>query len=394
MNLRLTPNGAGVEDAADPTPPTLAELRRSRARSFILRLMLWVVSPTIAAVIYYGTIASPQYESVAPFLVQAADERSALNFASLLGGISSPGSTRDALAIRDYVLSRDVLAKLQEDHAFLDHYRSKTWDVWSRLREDAGSEDTFLYYSRKVRVYYDNQSGNLTLFVRAFEPERAEAFAKAILEYSEAKVNELSARAREDQLQLARREVSDAEARLKHGQQKVIELQALHSDFNPEQTASEAFGVRGGLRAELAVARAELSQLLAYMQPTAAKVVNARRKVSALEQQITLENRRLVGVTGKKDEPLGATLAEFQSAMFEKEFLQAAYQSALTSLEMARVESARQHRYLIAIASPSRPDQQTHPRILLSVFTVFASALALFGVGSLLTGAIREHARL
>ena len=95
-----------------------------------------------------------------------------------------------------------------------------------------------------------------------------------------------------------------------------------------------------------------------------------------------------------KQKSLSTSIARFEPLVLEKEFAQKAYESALASLELARAEAAQQHRYLAIIVSPSKPDEATHPERLLNIFTIFMVTLTLFGIGSLLIAAIREHARI
>jgi capsular polysaccharide transport system permease protein len=80
--------------------------------------------------------------------------------------------------------------------------------------------------------------------------------------------------------------------------------------------------------------------------------------------------------------------------MLEKEFAQSAYQSALTSLELARADASRQHRYLARIAEPSIPDEATFPRRGLGILTVFVLSVVFMSIASLVTAAVREHARI
>jgi capsular polysaccharide transport system permease protein len=82
------------------------------------------------------------------------------------------------------------------------------------------------------------------------------------------------------------------------------------------------------------------------------------------------------------------------SVLVEKEFATLAYQSALSSLELARTDGLRQHRYLALIAEPSLPDEAMFPRRWLSLLTTFIASLVLFGVLSLSFSAIKEHAKL
>jgi len=95
-----------------------AELRRARARALGFRFFLLVGLPTLLAGLYYGGLASDQYESVSPFTVQSADRTMATGLESLMGGLAGAGSSQDALAVREYILSRSgrdaVLAWAQE----------------------------------------------------------------------------------------------------------------------------------------------------------------------------------------------------------------------------------------------------------------------------------------
>lgn len=63
---------------------------------------------------------------------------------------------------------------------------------------------------------------------------------------------------------------------------------------------------------------------------------------------------------------------------------------ALAKTFVAGVEGAGPT--MVTVAEPSAPSDATHPQRVRGVFTVFFVSLALFGIGSLLIAAIREHA--
>jgi len=243
-----------------------------------------------------------------------------------------------------------------------------------------------------VQVDHDSTSGVLTLRVRAFKPEYAKRLADAVLSESEKMVNHLSERARLDQTRVARAEVATAEQRLSKARLAIVELQREHAEFNPQQTATEAFALRGELKGELAMARAELMEARAFMQPNAPRVVALEERVRSLSAQVAEESRRLVNPKG--DKGLSNSMAVFDAAMVEKEFAQSAYQSALTSLELARSEASRQHRYLATIAKPSAPNAETHPKRVRGVVTVVLLSAMLLGIVMLVVEAVREHARI
>lgn len=368
-------------------------LRKARSRRLLKRLACFVVLPTALATLYYGAVASEQYESYSIFTVQSSELRPTLGVEGLLAGLAtSSGTGHDALAVRDYVLSRDMLARLDKQHGFIAHYKSKQADFVSRLRGDASFEDAFEYFGHKVFADYDQVSGSVTLHVRAFSAEKAAELSRSILGYSEEMVNRLSERERRDRTAYAEADVKKAEERLGNARKQIVALQQKHADFNPLQTATAAMEIRTQLEGELAKARAELMQLKSYMKDDAPQVLAAGEKVKSLSAQVSGESRRLVDPS--KPNGLNTSFADFEAAMVEKEFSQKAYESALTTLELARADADRQHRYLAVVAAPSKPDESTYPHRVRSVITAFVLSFLLLGVGTLLAAAVREHARL
>jgi capsular polysaccharide transport system permease protein len=99
-------------------------------------------------------------------------------------------------------------------------------------------------------------------------------------------------------------------------------------------------------------------------------------------------------VNSKGEKGLNASFVLFEKAAVEKEFATRAYQSALTTLELARTDAARQHRYLATIAEPSLADEARFPRRYLGTLTVFLACFLAFSIGSLLVATVKEHARL
>lgn len=367
-------------------------VRRARQARLVRMLLLFVLLPTGLAAAYYGVVASSQYESHAVFTVQSSEVRPTMGVEGLLAGMVSSSTSRDTLDVRDYVLSRDMLARLDKERQCISHYKDSRNDLIARLSAGASFEEAYEYFGHKVVADYDQTTGHLMLRVRAFSPDGAHRLAKSILSYSEEMVNKLSERERQDATAQAEADVKNAEARLRQARAVIVELQQKHADFNPLQTAESTMQVRTHLEGALAVARAELMQLKAYMQDGAPQVQAAEEKVRSLSAQVVGESRRLVNP--KTAQGLNSSLADFEAAMVEKEFSQRAYESTLASLELARARAARQHRYLAVIAQPSLPDSSTYPRRLRSVVSAFFLSFMLLGVVSLLAAAAREHARL
>ncbi len=403
VQVQSAPSEAGSAEARAPAPPApvpmtpaaarahAAEVRRARSRRLLKRLALFVVLPTIIAAAYFGLVATPQFESYATFTVQSSESRPSLGMEGLLAGIATGGG-QDALAVRDYALSRDMLALLDEQNGFIAHYRDPARDWVSRLGAETSFEDAYEYFGSKVHADYDQTSGAVTLRVRAFSADKAFAFANSVVTSSELMVNKLSERQRRDRTRYAEAELKLAEARLQGSRTAIVALQQKHGDFSPLQTAGAAMEIRTQLEGELAKARAELMQLKSFMNDNAPQIRAANEKVKSLAAQAAGESRRLVG--RGQGAGLHASLVDFETAMTEKEFAEKSYASALAALELARADAARQHRYLAVVAGPSKPDESTFPHRLRSVIAAFVLSFLLLGIVSLLSAAIREHARL
>ena len=382
MNAPLKGTGTAVN--------TVKELRKLRARRLVRRLGLGVVLPTVLAALYYGVLDTPEYESVSSFTVQAADGPAAPQLELIFASV--PGNAgRDALLVQEHVLSRDMLTYLVDEHGFRDHFGDESVDFTSRLSADLGSEELHEYYLDQVEVDYDNSSGLLRLRVRAFDAESAKRFSQAILDQSEAMVNALAERARDDRIALAQAELDRAEARLSEARQALTEAQSEGSDLNPVQSAEALYALRGQLEGQLASARAELSAIRSTAPSGSPEIVAQQRRVRALERQVEDQNERLAGESGAS---LRAAISRFEPLVVEKEFAERAYASALSSLEMARVDAARQHRYLVTLAGPSEPTEATYPNVLWSTLTFLILCLAGMGIGTLLIASVREHANV
>jgi len=225
--------------------------------------------------------------------------------------------------------------------------------------------------------------------VQAFDAATSQRLGAAILAATEERVNTLSEAARQDRIAQSESEVERAEQRLARARQALREAQSEHGDLSPTASAEAILEVRSRIEGELAIARADRSTVAATMPRNSPEAVAARRRVAALEQQIDEHTARLAGSEGIQDE-----LSEFEPILIEKEFAQRAYGSALASLELARVDASRRHRYLVRISGPSEPSRARYPRFWYSMLTVLLLSFLILGVGTLLIASIREHANV
>jgi len=156
----------------------VADRLTARRGRFVRRLLL-VLLPSLLAAIYYGLFAADQYVSETRFIVRdAADQPAASGLAQLAAQTRANDA---ALALRDYLLSRDAMHQVASAIDLRRAWAGVARDPLTRL--PAGSTDEALYgrYADRVSVLVGSSSGVVTLKVRAFAPGDAMQIASRLL---------------------------------------------------------------------------------------------------------------------------------------------------------------------------------------------------------------------
>jgi capsular polysaccharide transport system permease protein len=155
---------------------------------------------------------------------------------------------------------------------------------------------------------------------------------------------------------------------------------------DPAQTSTALLETSGKLSFDVANANAELTEALRG-SPQSPQVATLRNRISALEGQIAREKIRIGGTS----EALAPIIADYERLVLEREFADRAFASALTSLEVARMEAQRQQLYLERIVEPRAADYARRPYRLLMIAAVFGVSFAAFMILTRLLANARAH---
>ena len=128
------------------------------------------------------------------------------------------------------------------------------------------------------------------------------------------------------------------------------------------------------------------------MKPDSLQVRNLQAKVNALKTQIQNERLRLANEK-KGSEDLNQLIYDYEPLQLNKNLAEKKYTSALSSLELAKVEAQRKQRYLISFVPPNIPEKALEPDRTTNVITVFFGSLLLYAIGGLIWAAIKDHMR-
>lgn len=348
-----------------------------------------VIIPTAMSILYFGIFASDIYISESQFVVRSPDKPAQSGIGILLKSSGFANAGDEIYAAQNYVLSRDALRTLDENHAFSKAYGNPSVSVFDRFNSSGlgGTfEDLFKYYQKKVLIDNDATSSITTLTVKAYTPQDAHRFNERLLEMAEATVNKLSRRGRDDLIRFAEVEVNDAKAKV---QATALALSAYRNQegvVDPEKQATVQLQMISKLQDELIATRTQLRELRAFApQNPQVEVLKTRSDGLSAEIQDQLEQ-----VAGSS-KSLSSRVAKYQRLMLDNQFAEKQLASAMASLEEARNEARRKQAYVERIVEPNQPDEALEPRRLRGIFSTLVLGLAAWGILSMLLAGMLEH---
>ncbi|UYZ68682.1 capsule biosynthesis protein [Moraxella bovis] len=366
------------------------KLKNKRNRSAIILFILVVILPWIAISAYTLVLAHPRYVSTSDVVIKQVSEQgvSATGISSLLGVNNT--NREDALYLTKYILSNDMIDKLDAEFKFREAYHVNGADFINEIPSDATQEELREYFKKRVSVSLDELSYVLTVTTEGFEPEYALKLNQAILRESEKFVNNISKDVANEQLAFVSAQAADAEQKLNDAKKAVIDYQNQNEIFDPQVNAQMVNQVIGTLQGQLSSLRTEERQLLSYLNPEAPQVVSLRSQIRSVEKQIKDEQAKL---TSPRDAKLNAKTVEFETLKAEAEFASELYKIALTSLESSRAEVMRKMKNLVVITSPHRAEDALYPRVGYVLGTSLVLLLILYGFIVLVLAVIKDHAK-
>lgn len=344
--------------------------------------------PTLIAALYFAFIASDMYVSETRFAIRASKSDAGSGLASLLSSSVISAGGQDSRVVVDYIQSQDMLATLEERLGLVKHYSDPSVDAVSRLAESPSQEKLLKYFRKHIEIIEDGGSDIIVFKSRAYTPEFAQAITEQVIELSETLVNRLSGRIEQDALDSAKAEVALAAEKVRRANANLTNFRSVNTSINPAQETAALLGLLSGLEAKLAEVRTELSEKRAFMKESSPVVKSLRNKAAAVEKQLDQERSR---VAGGADDGMSGLINSYQPLALEQELAQQQYTSALTSLELARIEAQRKKRYLVTYVNPVLPQESTQPRRFMRTLTTFIYSFLFFAIGGLLWSALRDH---
>lgn len=370
-----------------------ARLAEWRAKLFSVRNMFLtiVIAPTVAAIVYYGAIASKRYVSQAEYIVRGVTSSRSSGLSAILTSFGISRAADDTSAIQNFMQSRDCILQLMKRLPLREIYSRPDTDFFSRFLR-FGRKDTFeslyKYTQYYISVVQDQTKGITILKVEAFRPQDAKEIADAMLSLAEEMVNRLNDRAQLDTVRHAQSEVALAQQKLSQAQADLTSFRNEAMLVDPLNFSSTVLGGISKLSLELAQTSTEIKESL-QNSPANPSIPSLRAYAAALEQRIALERAKLAG----DDTALAGKVASYENLTLQRDLAEKTFASALNVLEQARQEATRQQIYIEEMVEPNLPDDDTEPRRLRMISTVFVMGFGIFAMGWILTVGAKDHAQ-
>jgi capsular polysaccharide transport system permease protein len=381
-------------DYNPPSPTSLADQQDwiSRAGSIARRNLLAVAllaAPLLASGIYYWLLLSDQYVSETRFVIRS----------TVTGGVGSlslmtqtQGLSRavdEAYLVNEFLTSRDAILLLAREDGLLKALSKPESDIvygFPTLFSGSTSEALYQHYSQFIDVAYASTTGITTLKVRAFTPHDAQAIATSLLRHAERVVNQLNERAQTDSIQFAVDMAAQAEKRVVSAQMKLAQFRNRTSVIDPDKQSDAILSLVETLSKERSSLETALLETTSST-PNSPRIPALRNRITALGQQILEYNRSLAGGA----ESMASRKAEYDRLELERELASKSLTAALSTLERARQDVARQQLYLQRVVQPNLPDKSQYPSRLSAMLMIAAMCLAVYWIVKSLADVILAH---
>ena len=352
-------------------------------------LFLWCfVVPFVIINLYFIVVATDRYVSESKLVVKQSDVGQSPSINLGIFGVLNPTAKEDALFLKEYILSWDMLAYLDKRCGIRKLYEYEGADPLSRLWASS-SKDRFLqFYRNHIQVDFDENASFLTVQVQAFQPDQAQNLNQAILDQSERFMNETSHKIAHEQMAFVENELRRVKKTLDGRIEQLIAFQNRYLVLDPADQAKAAAGFVSQMESQLASSEAEMKGLLQYLNEDALQVQAAKDKIEGLRQQIEIQKKKL---SGKGDGRLNEISGKFLDMRLEMDFISDVYKTTLTALEQTRFEASKKLKNVVVLASPTLPEEAGYPRKLYNMALTALALGVIFGIISLVLSIIREH---
>jgi len=368
---------------------------RRRHWGLFASFLLLVLGPLVAVIFYLWTYAQDQYISTTGFTVRGQESGGA---SELLGGLAqfAGGTTAsDSDILYEFIQSQEMVEAVDARFDLRAHYSANWPDDWAfAIWPDASLEDLIWYWQRIVGISYDSSTGLIQVEAMGFDAKSAQRITLEIVRESQDRINALNNQARGDAMRYATADLDTTVTRLKSAREALTRFRTRTRIVDPEADIQGRMGVMNNLQQQLAEALIEFDLLSITTSVNDPRLTKAQQRIDVIRERIVIERQTFTSdntETGAVGEDYPTLIAEFESLTVDREYAEQTYRAALTALEVARNDAARQSRYLATYIKPTLPQTAEHPERFILTGLVGLFLLLTWSIMALVYYSLRDR---
>ena len=369
--------------------------RRARFPWFAMLSFLFVVCGPVGAIVWYlEDRAADRYASRAAFSIRSNEEAVPMEVFGAITRLSGSSTATDAQILYDFIQSQQIVRLVAKRIDLEAIFAQQPQDILHSLPAGAPIEDLLEHWHWMVDIALDPGSGLLSIEARAFTAKDAAAIADAILAESIDLVNRLSDGARADLVRATKRELEEAEERLRKIRVELRTFRDYEQEVDPTLNVQATLRLIAGLKEDRSEALVKLEQLTGVLDPGAPQIRALKRRIATIDNRIAEERTRVGTGAPNADgvgRPLSRIVGQYEELLVDREFAEQAYTVALASHQQALVEARRRHRHLAVHISPTLSDEAEYPDKPVLILMAFALFFASWAILNLILGNIAER---
>jgi len=375
----------------------------SRRGAKVMRMMrttlfvLIVAIPDVAALAYFGLLASDQYEAEAMFTVSSGAVPKMDGIGSVTG-LPPMAIVQDTQIVTNYIGSRAMVERLDETVGLRDAYSSGNIDWWSRFKREKPIEKFTEFWEKMAKTSIAFPSGIVKLSVRAFSAEDAKRFSDAIVFECEKLVNGLNDRMRTDTVLASERDLQRAADKLKDARLELEKTRNAEGLVDVKQEGAALYQVLADLDSEWEKLRSDYQTQQRYLSEQAPQMRVMKSKMAALENEISKVRSQITELEEKSasslsesDKPLSAKMRKFADLELEQKIAEKRYETAALAVTTAGMLAERKMLYLHEIVAPALPEDARYPKRLTSIGVTLLSSFLIWATVVGIVTFVRNH---
>ncbi|MFT9638017.1 chain-length determining protein [Alcaligenes phenolicus] len=379
--------------SAQSSPQKTSFLARVRSW-FSLRLFDYAVNLILILAVltsaYWLVFSSDRYVSEANVIIRKTDSVGAPSFdlGMLVSGVAH-ADRANQLLLRDYLLSVDMLKKLDKQLDLRTHFSDSSHDLISRMWfQDASMEWFYRHYLSRVQVEFDEFAGVLRIRVQAYDAETSQAIAQMLVQEGERYMNLLGHEMAQVQVDFLTTQVDQAQQRFQQASQALLNYQNEAGLLSPQATADSINAIVASLESQRAQLQTQLASLPKSLDRDHPNIVLLKQALNAVDKQIKQEKLKLATPSGGT---LNSYVEEFHRLQMDVQFTQELYKSSLTALEKGRIDATRMLEKVSVLQTATLAEYPMEPRRIYNAIITLLLALMLAGILKLLKSIVLDH---